>query len=525
MMSMRTRLIIIASLLATPYTTAYDDLLFTEDFFPLINTRLDPIISPGKVSSHVHHVVGSSAFTATEDFATAQAGSCTTANLAQDKSSYWAPLLFYKWRNGSYSAIVGDGASAYWKMPLTNPTDDDFLVVPDDFRVVAGDITRTTYNSSNALDNAVSFQCIDAGGSYDKTPYIPSNRECLTLRPQINFPECWDGVNAYKEDGSHVYYPIDGNPEGGKCPEGYHKIPHLFLETTYHIKEENIGEGYEWYPGCFVLANGDDFGYTFHADWINGFPHGFIVDTFHQCYDGTSISKTCAPIDQGRNEAYNNGIDSGSCVTQGQIVNERVGQLWAIPELPGNNLFFNSSRTPAPKASGYQEKAEFVQVTNSTGGYCVSGTCIDYIGSDVVTSYGASGTNPLSSEKKVDNGAEPSANQTVGSASGISASATSSTPANTTDTAGSITEAASIATPSVPTSGNTQIGINALAPEPTVEDDDDEELVCHRRKKRRVPAWQTMTRCHHLICLLYELEVLASDFSSYHAYALPSWSQ
>ncbi|WVQ84091.1 hypothetical protein IAT38_006236 [Cryptococcus sp. DSM 104549] len=369
----------VLAVLGTQVVRAYDDLLFTEDFFPLINTRLDPIISPGQVSGHVHHVVGSSAFTASENFADTQKATCTTANLADDLSNYWAPQLYYKWRNGSYSAITGDGMSAYWKMPLTNMVGSGHAVVPDDFRMLAGDITRTTYDPTSALDNAVSFQCVDAEYSYDKTPFIPSDRECLTLRPQVNFPECWDGKNSYLEGNKHVSYPIDGNPEGGVCPDGFVKIPHLFLESTYHPSVANIGEGYEWYPGCFVLANGDNYGYSFHSDWLNGFPTGFIVDTFNECYNGDTISKTCAPIDSGRAKAA-----PRDCVTQGEVINELAGNEFAIPALPGNNPEYDSSKTSKPTNSGYTESAKAVPVSDATKGYCIQGICYDYAGSDAV---------------------------------------------------------------------------------------------------------------------------------------------
>ncbi|WWD22136.1 hypothetical protein CI109_106625 [Kwoniella shandongensis] len=508
MISTKTGFIILAALGTGKLAAAYDDLLFTEDFFPLINTRLDPIVSPGAVSSHVHHVAGSSAFGASTDFAALQASECTTANLAQDKSNYWVPLLHYKWKNGSYSAITGDGLSAYWKMPLTNPTDGagNFAVVPDDFRVVAGSVNRVTYNSSNALDNAVSFQCIDAKGSYDKTPYIPTDRECLTIRPQINFPECWDGVNAYKQDGSHVSYPIDGNPEGGKCPAGYHKIPHLFLESTYHIKAENIGEGYEWYPGCFVLATGDSHGYSFHADWLNGFPSGFIVDTFKQCYDGNTISKTCAPIDQGRNEAYNNGKDSNNCKSAGEIVNESAGQQMAIASLPGNNPLYDSSVGASSRSSNsYTEKAKVVQISETTQGYCLGGKCTDYAGSDIVVSTGGdsgssvssvAGSNVTSSSNGTEVTSVTAQNETATSSvisataaaaatSGLSTSnllsgSNVTSPSNETDVTSAL----------VGTATTSSIDVApATATAASDDGDDGAELVCERRKKKRVFQW------------------------------------
>ncbi|TYJ52689.1 hypothetical protein B9479_006695 [Cryptococcus floricola] len=349
-------------------------------------------------------------------------------------------------------------------MPMTNLPTEGFSVVPDDFRMLAGDITRTTYNASNTLDLAVSFQCIDAGGSYDKTPFIPSDRECLTIRPQVNFPECWNGKDAYIDDNSHVSYPVDGNPEGGKCPDSHpSKIPHLFLEATYHPSEDTIGEGYEWYPGCFVLADGDNYGYSFHADWLNGFPSGFIVDTFNECYDAASdtISKTCAPIDEGRAKAA-----PRDCVSQGQVVNESVGQMMAIPALPGNNPEYNSSETSKPSSDSYTESASLVTVSDDTQGVCIQGTCYDYAGSDIV---------------------DPSAG--TGATFTVSSSAVSAT--SSSSSTGSPTETLLSSSVSASSSSSTASSI----PDPVLvtvpdESDDDEELVCEKRKKkRRVADW------------------------------------
>ncbi|WWC67741.1 uncharacterized protein I206_101653 [Kwoniella pini CBS 10737] len=360
----------------------YDSLLFTEDFFPLINSRIDPIISPGKVSGHVHHIVGGSSFSVSQDYSSSRNAKCTSSNLICDHSNYWTPHLYYKWRNGSYTAVTGDGATNYWKYPLTNVNEGDqpFAAIPDDFRMLAGNISRNDYDENKA----VSFLCIDAQSSYDYTDYIPTNRECLTLRPQLHFPECWNGVDSYKEDNSHVAYPIDHNPEGGICPEGFQKIPHLFMESTYHIKTENIGEGYEWYPGCFVLANGDNHGFTLHADWLNGFPSNFLTEAFKQCYDKSSelFIKDCQFIQQYR------GDTGRDCITEGDVINELVGQHYSIPSLPGDNLEFNSSKYssnyPKPSNQAYIEKSSMVKVSKQNGGYCIQGECTDYKGSHII---------------------------------------------------------------------------------------------------------------------------------------------
>ncbi|WRT64969.1 uncharacterized protein IL334_001910 [Kwoniella shivajii] len=422
--------------------SAYDSLLFTEDFFPLINARLDPIVTPNKVSGHVHHVVGSSAFSAGQDYASSRDANCTSSNLSADKSNFWAPQLYYKWRNGTYTAITGDGMTAYWKYPLTNTdASDPFATIPDDFRMLAGDIKRDDYDANKA----VSFLCVDANHSYDYTDYMPTNRECLTLRPQLHFPECWNGVDAFKEDNSHVAYPVDANPEGGKCPDGFNKIPHLFLESTYHIKTENIGEGYEWYPGCFVLANGDNHGFSYHSDWLNGFPSGFLTEAFHQCYDTASgiFIQDCPYIQRYRGDI---GRD---CNTEGDVINEHVGQHVAIASLPGNNPEYNSSKasTDYPKKSiaGYTEKASIVKASDTLGGFCVQGTCTDYIGSDAITQEGPGEAVSIGSSSIGTGNDSPSIAATatatdtsVGGSSGSSSDTLSSTATSNTGASGTI---------------------------------------------------------------------------------------
>lgn len=51
----------------------------------LTRDRLDPIVDPGKVSSHVHTVVGASNFGPTLDTSLLQASDCTTAPVQDDK--------------------------------------------------------------------------------------------------------------------------------------------------------------------------------------------------------------------------------------------------------------------------------------------------------------------------------------------------------------------------------------------------------------------------------------------------------
>ena len=60
----------------------------------LLRTRLDPIVSPGKVAGHVHLFMGSSGISQDMDDAKAKAGACTTNGMAGDHSGYVLPLRY-----------------------------------------------------------------------------------------------------------------------------------------------------------------------------------------------------------------------------------------------------------------------------------------------------------------------------------------------------------------------------------------------------------------------------------------------
>jgi hypothetical protein len=59
-------------------------------------SRTDPIVSPGRVSQHVHGAVGGSNFGAEATGESMMRSRCTSANVLEDKSSYWFPWLYFQ---------------------------------------------------------------------------------------------------------------------------------------------------------------------------------------------------------------------------------------------------------------------------------------------------------------------------------------------------------------------------------------------------------------------------------------------
>jgi len=59
---------------------------------------------------------------------------------------------------------------------------------------------------------------------------MPTGKKCPWLRPEVSFPNCWNGKDAYLPNNGHVAYALE-QYESGACPEGYVRIPLLFMES------------------------------------------------------------------------------------------------------------------------------------------------------------------------------------------------------------------------------------------------------------------------------------------------------
>lgn len=71
--------------------------------------RSDPIVDPGMLSSHVHVVVGGTAFQQTMDPETAKNSKATTCDKEIDKSSYWIPQMYHQTSDGQFELVENQG--------------------------------------------------------------------------------------------------------------------------------------------------------------------------------------------------------------------------------------------------------------------------------------------------------------------------------------------------------------------------------------------------------------------------------
>lgn len=91
------------------------------------------------------------------------------------------------------------------------------------------------------------------------------------LRADIHFPSCYNpavGLDDYK---NNMAWPSSAGTTDGKqnCPEGWVHTPHIFYEVYWNTPLfADL-----WTPGQgkqpFVLSNGDNTGYSLHADFVS----------------------------------------------------------------------------------------------------------------------------------------------------------------------------------------------------------------------------------------------------------------
>ncbi|KAK7032731.1 DUF1996 domain-containing protein [Favolaschia claudopus] len=292
--------------------------------------RIDPIVNPGKVSGHVHTVVGGSNFRVTTNTSFLRQSECTSSPIKEDKSNYWAPTLYFQWKNGSFTSVSGAPVMYY----LFSDTPGVTTPFPDDFRMLSGTPTLRSYNASSYAQQAITFLCLDFSGTSTKHNELPTTDCPSGIRAQINFPSCWDGKNTDSPDHkSHVAF-LSGGPDSGSCtdPAFPKTLPRIFMEMYLDTGSLHAQRSQAMNPSQpFVYAMGDPTGYGYHADFIMGWDKGVldkVVDKC-QCTSAAFGDPTCCStagvftFKQGGTCRITKGVDE---ITTG-----------TLRSLPGNN--------------------------------------------------------------------------------------------------------------------------------------------------------------------------------------------
>ncbi|KAI1773881.1 WSC-domain-containing protein [Hypoxylon cercidicola] len=299
----------------------------------LIQTgRLDPNISPGAVSAHVHKVSGASNFGLSNTYEDLLASRCTSCEVQDDKSAYWTPQLYYERVNGSFEEVPNGGTVVYYlgrgeNRPNIEPFPPGFRMVSGDPFIRSNDTVAVTYSDGNfrsrPISDRVSFACLDSSGTIPEENYMFRTQCNEGMRAQIHFQSCWDGRD-YQLDQSHVAYLSD--IDNGICPPSHpRQLPHLFFEVIYGVADVKQEPG-----GRFVFANGDPTGFGFHGDFMNGWEVDVLKEAVDLCLNDDSFNgqiSHCPPLAKSQTPYY-----ATNCPERQPIVDEEVkGMLECLP--------------------------------------------------------------------------------------------------------------------------------------------------------------------------------------------------
>jgi hypothetical protein len=312
--------------------------------------RVDPALQPGTASPHMHSFDGGNAVSANTDFAATQSSTCTTARVKPDKSLYWRPTLYFNGDvNGTgtkFHRVPEMSTKIYYKFGDGNNW-ANVTGFPENFNMIAGEPAKRSLGENTA---GVRWACHrpdnqdDSKSIYEKG--FPTGFQNCTggFASEVTFPSCWNGKALDpKKPYDHMAYP-NGNSGIGieNCPTTHRaaRFPTIFIEYWWDI---NSFKG--MYPADsspWVLSNGDPTGYSFHADFLNGWEKGVLEKAIAQtggCYCGCGCGQTEMEQCFGKaNVNVDDNVDSHEWAQCSETSTAEAGEAAPVVDtLPGCN--------------------------------------------------------------------------------------------------------------------------------------------------------------------------------------------
>ncbi|GAP82747.1 putative wsc domain-containing protein [Rosellinia necatrix] len=322
---------------------------FTVNCNPLTTRRVDPVLSFGNpTSDHVHAVVGGTAFGPSTTNQNAINSRATTCDKILDNSIYWSPQLYHINSDGRYELVTHKGTAVYYQNRAcdyqagrtTCPSiQTNFAAAPPaGLRMISGNKDLRTFDKNDITQRAVNHHCL--GAVDEETNSLPI-RLCDTIRSQVTFPPCWDGVNLDSANHkSHMAFPEHGDYNGGVCPQSHpHAIMQLFFEFHFDTKK--------YTDRNFTFAQGDKTGYGFHGDFINGWKDLTRLGNAHRtCTDAQGVNSPTCSLNVGSDGSPGHASNQTPEIPAPA---EEVGLNGPLAALPNNKI--PTGDTPHAKLS------------------------------------------------------------------------------------------------------------------------------------------------------------------------------
>ena len=241
---------------------------------------IDPFVSPGMVSAHLHTFFGNKGLTSTSTPASLQTnGAGTTCLLSQDTAAYWVPTAC----DGPCVPVTGGDPTRgpftnvvkpvkifayYFGVPASQATEAPF---PAGMQLVGGDAHAIAPNPQ-----MIGFSCGNGGSHSSPTRTAPYDctaangvRGTDGVVAIVKFPYCYDSTAQLTEYG---------DAQTGICPAGTQTLGQVQIHVHYGLDSTGYQTG-----SRLNFSSGPS--YTFHGDWMNGWPQAKLNALVAGCLD------------------------------------------------------------------------------------------------------------------------------------------------------------------------------------------------------------------------------------------------
>jgi len=262
---------------------------------------IDPIVSPGRPSAHLHQIFGNTTTTEDSTYETLRSAAASTCDGGPlNLTPYWFPAMF----DADGRVVVPQDMQIYYKglgyapggLSGAQQSIRNITTLPAGLRMISEQRTWRCENNTNSGTR------------------IPDTCNGSRLIGEVHFPSCWNGVDLDSPDHkSHMAFPTrDPNLGNLRCPASH---PVHLVEITEIVSWAAASDISGWYLASDVPMGTTD-GRSLHADWFGAWDpatlerwHQHCIREMRNCGssqlgDGWSLSGSAQGMSGGRVDGW-----------------------------------------------------------------------------------------------------------------------------------------------------------------------------------------------------------------------------
>ena len=250
----------------------------------------DPIVYPGQPGrSHLHTFFGNAGVTGNSNANSIRnSGNSSCRGGTLNRSGYWVPAMVDTRTN---LAVMPAGSNFYYKTGYEGVRPADIRPFPAGLRMIAGD-AKNDRSAAQYVPAPWRYHCHLANNNFGSS--IPNCAVGDDMVQEIEFPQCWDGVNLDSPDHkSHMAY---ANPSLPGCPSS-HPVPLPKISFSIHYRVTTANQATYWRLSSDTYSG--PAGYSSHGDWWNGWDQG-AMETFVRTCNNQALDCKSHLLGDGR---------------------------------------------------------------------------------------------------------------------------------------------------------------------------------------------------------------------------------